>query len=414
MSGEARPDGSLSLREASKAYAKIHNEEYGRDLNEKWLGHQKLSPEYAAEIGEYTTQLGRAASEIGPKERMGLVDNRGKVVEPIGDGDSIKRHMRQFEEAPISLKDSAEWLGNFRRENERIKQEMADKIKSEIQTQDAEAEQVQAALAQPTQPAQSQPATQTQQPDPHAQERARLQQEYARVAAYREHAQMTSQERQYEEAVQRLDAWANSQPELMDHNLFQNLVNRAQKGDVAAANRLKGFQKAFAAKKAYVQKFVEVNTARVNRQIALEQYQAQQNAQVAEAQRAQHNKAFDTWLEQTHPTYAKGDSNRALKAAAKEILRERGFTDEAISQLRPSALEQSVLADAAILRIGRARAKEIQRQPLPPVQRPGVARSRYADVEDVKTLQRKVSGARSQREALMAAVELQQARRRGG
>jgi hypothetical protein len=237
---------------------------------------------------------------------------------------------------------------------------------------------------------------------------------------------MTAAERQYEEAIQKIDLWAQKHPEFHDNNLFQNLVARAQKGDVAAANKLKQFQHWANVKKSHVQKFVELNTARVNKQIALERYQAAQNAQAAEAQRVEHGKRFDAWLQQAHPQYVEGENNRALKKAARAILKERGFSDQQIKGLAVSlsAVEQSILAESAMMRLERERArdatKELQRRGVPTVEqyrtlRPGGVtigpRGGGTDAAaQIKKLQGQLSGAKGHR-AIVLATELQKLKR---
>jgi hypothetical protein len=73
----------------------------------------------------------------------------------------------------------------------------------------------------------------------------------------------------------------------------------------------------------------------------------------------------------------------AFGRAATEALAEYGITRDAIRTYSPdviramnSASFQRLVADATRYRQGKARAKEVSAQPLPPVQRPGVARDR--------------------------------------
>jgi hypothetical protein len=419
MAGVARDDNSLSLRESAAEYGRQKREQDGRQINALRGGQKDLSPEEAVALSEGADNYGKPSE--GAKVKVHLVDDDGKVIKPIGNR-SATRALREDGSEVLSgtergLHRGAELIQNHRRQ---VEAALANPQTAEQDanqwTPEVEAEINEAVQRHNQEQAQQQPVAQQPQPDALAQERQRLVQEYQRAAAYREHAQMTSQERQYEEAIQKIDRWAASHPEFHDNNLFQNLIARAQKGDVAAANKLKQFQHWANVKKSHVQNFVQLNTARVNRQIALEQHQAAQNAQAAEAQRVEHGNRFDAWLEKEHPGYTNKENKKQLAAAAKEILKERGYDDAAIEQLRYrlSAAEQSVLAEAAMWRIARAKAKEVQRAGLPPVQRPGgvtIGPRGGGDVDDIRKLQGKVSGARNEREALIHATALMQARR---
>jgi hypothetical protein len=418
LSDVARHDGSLSLREASAAYKKLHREQHGRDVNSKYLGYKNLSPENAVALSE---GMDDRPSEQ-PRTKVALVDDDGKVVKPIGDRppkQAIREDGETFGGTESELRRSAEYLQNYRKqlaeyEQAVIKENFANtRAEENAQTLTPEAVGEINRLTQEhnQQLEQQQPA---QQPDALAAERQRLVAEYQRAAAYRQHAQLTSEERQDHEALHKLDRWAQGHPEFHDANLFQNLVARAQKGDIQAAKKLQWFNQARGQQKAIVDRLTAKNQARVNLQIALEQDRAQQNWRAAEAQRAQENTKYDAWLEQTHPNHVKGEGKRELRDTAKEILREHGLTDEQIKQLRLSATEQAVLTDAAILRIGRARAKEITKANLPPVQRPGTVTVGRASVGDhastIKRLQGELSSAKGHK-AVTIAAEIQKLKR---
>jgi hypothetical protein len=422
----AAEDGTLDERTAGRARAREANIKFGHEINDEIFQRKNFDDDQAQAHAEYVSSIGRKASQA-KTDRFALVKDTGESLVPLDDGSgeqsSVRRHLKEHGEKELTLEDATRYMANARQAGELAKEQLLTQIRENVAAEEAQTEQARPAPGQPTQPSQTRPPVlQPQQPDPLAQERARLQAEYNRAAALREHAQYTSAERQLEEGVQRLDQWAQGQPELQDHNLFQNLIARAQRGDVASANKLKQFQKAFDAKKAYVQKFVEVNTARVNRQIALEQHQAHQNAQVAEAQRAQHNAHFDAWLEKEHPHFAKGAANRELKQAAREILRERGMSDAQISQLRPTALEQSVLAESAMMRISRQRVKEVQKRGLPTVEqyhamKPGgvtVGPRGGGGGDRVASLQKQLSQAKSVRQQTIIAGQLMKAKREAG
>jgi hypothetical protein len=78
-----------------------------------------------------------------------------------------------------------------------------------------------------------------------------------------------------------------------------------------------------------------------------------------------------------------------------------------------SAAAQELLLKATLYDRMQARAHEIRQAPVPPVLRPGVARSRDDGSQSVRELQMQLKGAKG-RDALRIATEITRARRANG
>lgn len=159
------------------------------------------------------------------------------------------------------------------------------------------------------------------------------------------------------------------------------------------------------------------------------QRQLTQN-QIAAARAAEQAQSFKQYQQEQNEIVAKsipeitGDPQTAytFRAAVAEILKEVGITEDAYRSFAPdvrramhAAEFQRLVADATRYRQGKARAAEVSALPLPPVQRPGVARDRGDRASaDLSRLDQRIDNARpgSDRQ-LRAAAALVAAKRRG-
>jgi hypothetical protein len=173
-------------------------------------------------------------------------------------------------------------------------------------------------------------------------------------------------------------------------------------------------------------RFAEINRTATNYRIENQRRQEKQ----ADEQYAQHNRVAISWLEKNHPAWATGDNLKRIRRESTAILRERGYSDAQISKLRPTAAEQSILAEVAMWRLAPRLAKEAKIAGLPTVaegnaargyrvhthgandtvQKPGVGRSSGYDVDDEKKLLGAISSAKGERAQIMAAAKWQKAK----
>jgi hypothetical protein len=416
--------GTISLKDATKGLSALHMQEMGRRAGDL-VGMHELDDETAQKAGQMVADMGRFPSEAGPKVRMGTIietPDGWKAQQHFRDGMSVREQMADAGEKPLSVRRAAEALTRFREVRESALQadltaaaEQAEAQRMQQSGQQPSATQTQSAPSSPPQ----KPAAQPQRPDPLEQEKAQLQRERALAQQHAEYARLSAEERKALESVRAFDDWAVKVPELSDNAAWASLVTRAQHGDRGAIERLQKYQQARQNRDAWERHFRTANESRVNHQIALEKQAQQQNAHALAQWGDQQNKVFDSWLENNHPHYATETGKRQLKDTVRQMIRERTGWDDArigaewnAGRWR-SAAEQSFLAESAMHKLTRESLQRHPRVPKPQPQSPGVARSRASDVEDVRSLQRAVSGAKGERAALMAAVRLQQAKRRG-
>ena len=107
-----------------------------------------------------------------------------------------------------------------------------------------------------------------------------------------------------------------------------------------------------------------------------------------------------------------------MRAQARKTLESAGLTPEQLHHLWNgdhsidvhSSILQLVMAKAAQYDLMQQRAHQVRQVPVPPVMRPGVARSRDDGAQSVHELSARLSRA-SGREAIRLATELQRAKR---
>jgi hypothetical protein len=412
---DAEADGSLTLRKAGKAYAKLHNVERGHELA-KELGYERVTDDYAEAMSEHVTALGRSASE--PKKvQLGLVDDQGALLTP-NDGRSIRKHLKETGERELSPEEATKFLTNYRAAAAEADAKLKAEIQASVQAEQAEAQARAAApVRQDVQPQQPQPQQQPQQAsqvDPQVQQQRQL------AAAYAEHAKLSAEERRAAEAVQSFDQWAASIPELSDNHLWAQLVRRAQAGDIQASKRIEQFQQARQNRDKWAAHFQQSNQNRVTRELQLQAHYQQQQDQQVRAFVASENKKTDAWIAQHMPQFATPEGKRQLREATHQYLRdELGMSDEDIRNdwtLRRFG-SQRTLAEAAAYRLAQRSMRSIQRGSLPPVQRPGVAQARgVGDADQLRRLERELSNTKGERAQLQIAAKIQKLKRqiRGG
>jgi hypothetical protein len=122
------------------------------------------------------------------------------------------------------------------------------------------------------------------------------------------------------------------------------------------------------------------------------------------------------------PEMADKDKAARLRDGAVEALRSVGFTDEELARsyngkqglsLRDHRV-QLLVRDAHLWREAQAKAKTVEKKPVPPVQRPGVSQGKGAAREaEIANLNKQLEQARSPNSAIRAAARLVAMRRAG-
>jgi hypothetical protein len=119
------------------------------------------------------------------------------------------------------------------------------------------------------------------------------------------------------------------------------------------------------------------------------------------------------------PAYKTEAGRKAISEASRNMLKNLGLSDQHIKQVWAdgapinlrSAPAQAILAKAAAYDLAVKRAQAVQKAPIPPVQRPGVARPRGAGAAaDVATLQTQLANAKGNQSRRLA-TKLVQAKR---
>jgi hypothetical protein len=444
----ARKDGTVKLGEVQAAHSALHMRDLGYRVGElAGVTRGEMGDDAAQSWGEAVAENGRKPSEEAPKVKMGAViegpDGQWKSLPHLRDGMSVKEQMLDGDEKPLSVRRAAEALSLFRAVRESAMEASVEDAKAQTEAARAQAQQPSAASAAP---AESAPPLEPQKPalDPAVEaERQQLQLERAWSQQRAEYARLSAEERRAVDAIARIDAAAAKDRVLQDPNLLAQSVERARRGDVREQKRQQSYQKAFQARQSWEKYFETHNTQRVSQEIKITQMQEDAQAQQRAAQAQQHrawkeqqDSAFDQWVQNEHPQYATADGKRQLTAIVREHLAEKGLNRQQVDALWAqgywnSAQEQQLLTEAALFRHAKRAAANISRD-LPTVaeheagrgyriqtrgENQSIARSITVgprggvDVDDIKSLQRKVSGAKSERQALIHATSLMQARR---
>ena len=306
----------------------------------------------------------------------------------------------------LSLKEATRQSANAREFVELTRQELA---KQEAEALALQSSQQQAKPQEATKPVAEQPPQQPPpQPrlDPLAAERQRLAFEIQAHAALRQTS--VDEIRAMASAEQIVAAFPELKSEAAIRDLYARNPARFQQLQ-AAAQQLQNCQAAFQ----------QANQARAIRKQQLAQAE---NAHI-NAVYKQYSKANDDAFARAAPEMNDTAKAYELRTATRKMMTDIGFTEDEIQTawagkvgvpLRDHRVQQ-ILRKAALWDRAQARAKQVTKASVPPVQRPGVARPRGDDsAADMARLESALEGASGERAALLAAAKLTQARRRAG
>jgi hypothetical protein len=352
-----------------------------------------------------------------PPQRIGLIKTDGyqnqELREPLGD-----RPASLSADEALTPRQAAREQATFRQalaaEQERLRAEVAS-AEERIEQQHAQElqEQLKAAAqadADQQAEAQRQQALQQRQADDA---------ERVRVAQLEWQHNATNEERKLVDTWNKWEQWAKQTPEMMS---FDALKLTQQTNPQRWAQLQKHMQTALQTKGAIEARLREIGETKQLRQhaVATQQQQAAQAAyrQYAESEDA---KALEM-ISQELPQYKTPEGKRAIGRQGRALLKNLGLTDQHIAQVWDngapinlrSAPAQAILAKAAAYDLAVARAREVQKAGVPPVQRPGVARPRSAGAaENVRALQAQLENAKGN-QSLKIAAQLIRAQRAAG
>lgn len=326
-------------------------------------------------------------------------DERRGFMEQLRDHEPVLG--RPANEA-MNLKEATRQSKNAREVVELTRQELA---RQEAEALALQSSQQQAKPAEAAQPAQQAPQPAPQQPDPLARERQRLAFE---AGAHAELRQASSDELLAMTTAEQIIA------------AFPELKNEAAIRDTYARNpqRFQQLQGAAQALQNCQAQYQRANEVRSVREAQLQQAEA---AHINAVYR-EYSKANDDAFAARTPEMQNSTKAQELRAATRKMMHDVGFSEDEINNawagkfgvpLRDYRVQQ-LLADSARWRMAQAKARNVTRASVPPVQRPGVARPRGADSEaDIGRLERELATATGDR-AIKLGTKLHQARRRAG
>jgi hypothetical protein len=246
------------------------------------------------------------------------------------------------------------------------------------------------------------------------QAQARQQSDWQRLQNYLARASVEEQEnnldwRRYRQQRSQIPEFADQSGRLLQETFTKDPVRFQQLQQVAAADQQ------------YAARAVELRNQRQAREVQANQIRAHHQRQQVAAYAEQEDGKFADWVASEMPEFSTTEGKKRLGAAAREVLKSTGLSDAEINQqwqsghLRPFGFQRTI-ALAARWQMAQESMRDIRanRQPLPPVQKPGTLAGISRDGVDpgeIKRLQGRVSNARNEREALMASVELMKAKR---
>jgi hypothetical protein len=303
-----------------------------------------------------------------------------------------------------SPREAAEYVGNWRQARAEDAQRIQDELVREQQAAVARQEEV----ARAEEIARQEPPPPP--PDVAQQERARLDAERRALAqlhqasveernAVNERAQLAQWlDVNYPPQVRTPEGFAELQRTNPQHAQYlQEWIPQAVARDRELAE---GLQHAGQIRNAQAIQAQQVQQAR------LEQWGRQQDSQA----RAAINKDL--------PQYASDEAYARLRSAAPRALAKLGIDQAEANRLWHNGTIRSVPAQRMIARLASlelAQDRTAHRAPVPPVQRPGVARPAGAgDLDSVRNLENRMANAKSERESLRLSVALSKARRAAG
>jgi hypothetical protein len=201
---------------------------------------------------------------------------------------------------------------------------------------------------------------------------------------------------------------------------FPELNNEAAIRDAYARNpqRFQQLQGAAQALQNCQAQYQRANEVRSVREAQLQQAEA---AHINAVYR-QYSRVNDDAFAARTPEMQNPAKAQELRAATRQMMLDVGFSEDEIQTawagrtgvpLRDYRVQQ-LLADGARWRMAQAKARNVTKASVPPVQRPGVVRPRGADSEgDIGRLERELATATGDR-AIKLGTKLHQARRRAG
>jgi hypothetical protein len=400
---DGREHGTKTLQEATRDISNAHFDEHADTRLAAQIGKttpsvmreviknpdevRNLRPDWSeAEIHHYT----RTGEE--PAHKMGLVDHKGALVEPLRDGAGGVRP-----DQALNPREATEQLRAFREADAAYRSQLA--------------EQLHAAATAQTQPEPVEPPP----PTPRQSDDAALAQQKAQLDAQQHWVQQTA-------AIQQLSADERScQHELWQISQFLNpsytpselrsgqaVGEERQAWLTEAVQRAAGLQRV-AANAAEV-RTVKQASLTLARQAQVEQWSATQDA------------AFAKHVQEHRPEFAsEAGQVRMQKATLGYLQRTTGLSEQEIKQRWRagqwrSTPEQIVLVDAVSHDLAKQSMRDLnsKRAYTPPVT-PGAARPRGADAEQsIQELERKMANASSVQQQLKWSTKLTQARRNAG
>jgi hypothetical protein len=334
-----------------------------------------------------------------PPEPLGLVDRRGRLVEALHDRDPVTA------DKALDVREATSQQTNFRQ----AQAEMQQRLLAEFAA--AQESQQQAPAAEQRQPQPTQQATpqQQQQPSPAQAQLAQASQAYA-VAA-----QATDAERH---AAAQIEAWTSTFrrqfPEAENPNAMEELRTRdpgrfqaMQAAASKAAQNIDGWMRRGASATAVRQ--------------ANERVIALQHHAFTRAEWHKFKDAEDAKFSQFAPELRNPAQAHAMRDGVRKMLNEVGFGDKELAEAWDGRAgfsvrdhrAQRLLRDAFLWRQAQAKAKQITKAPVPPVQRPGTFRPPGAGNEDqIRSLEREL-GTATGAKAVRLATRLLQLKRAG-
>jgi hypothetical protein len=415
LSKYANDDGSMSLQTAQRARAKEVNISYGHGLNDAHLGHRDPSHDAAEGYAQYVSERGRKASEP-PKTNVGLVKDDGTPLRSLADGSSVNDVLRQDGERAFGIgeadqRDLTRYMANARQVDALAREQFQAEVKQGIAASEAQQMELEAKAAEPPPKPAPQPNAAEQARQAQArQAQARQQSDWQRLQDFLARASVEEMRNNRDWEVYRQQL--AQVPEFRDQRLMAETFTKNPQ-------RYQQLVQAAQADQQYAARAAELRNQRQAREVQANQVRAQYHRQQVAAYAEREDAKFSDWVAAEVPEFSTAEGKRRLSAAAREVLKSTGLSDAEITQqwqsghLRPFGF-QKVIAEAARWKMARESMRNVQRQQLPPVQKPGTLAGRARDggaAEEVQRLERDLRNATSTRQQLLIAGKLQRAKR---
>ena len=417
----SRQGEAYKLREAQKEYSEGHRlysataalQKAREAINSTRPVSDEDIRQHADNVHELGIQAGTPEKPgEAPWNPMGLIED-GKFVKPLRDDQKVT-----LDEA-LTPRQAAKQIGNWREWQAAAQEQLV----TALQGEEAKRQVVEA--AQQIQQAQPRPAPVQQQPrQPQVDPVAAAQRQH--LAAQQAALNLSAEQKAIVERCGEWQRWASKIPELQS---WEALRYTQQHDPARHAQVMKALQAGKTFNDAAARRFGELNEIRHSRAQRWAQAQGARNAEyqkAAVAQRQQLNRQaddqFNSWLSKEYPQFSSERAFKELRTAAREAVREAtGWNDAQVDQawnhgiLRSPAAQQMV-AHSAVARLQKQSREGLKahraRVPQPMAPSAGGLRSNDADTE-IRSLQQRLEG-QTGRNALMTAVQLQNARRKAG